>query len=170
MLTTQHIEEGLSHAYLSAIVVRAGMGIGKPSIDYGVDGTISRIMVAEDGRRVESGIKFDYQLKATSRWRYDGGEVVYPLEVKTYNDIVQRLAVSRTVPLLLILMCLPQQPAEWLENDEEKLTIRKCCYWYSIQGSITNNTATVTIRVPRNQLLTPESLTRLLDDVSRGNV
>ena len=170
MLTIQHIEEGLSRAYLMAVAARAGVNIGAQQHDYGVDGTIARIRILDGGRHVEDGIKFDFQLKATTKWRLNEDNVSYSLEAKTYNDMVERCSRLRTVPLLLVLMCLPDEQRLWLENDEEHLLLRRCCYWMTLAGNSTINSSTVAVRIPRSQLLTPDSLIKLLDEVAAGRI
>lgn len=69
MITLQHIEEGLSRAYVAAVVARAGAILYTPQFDYGVDGTIARVQRIASGRYIEDGVKFDFQLKATTRWQ-----------------------------------------------------------------------------------------------------
>jgi hypothetical protein len=76
MMTGQHIEEGLSRAYVMAVAARAGVNINWREFDYGVDGTFCRVS-NRNGRLTEDGVALDYQLKASTRWRMDGREVVY---------------------------------------------------------------------------------------------
>jgi hypothetical protein len=151
-----------------AVAARAGVNVETPQQDYGVDGTFSKIQF-RDGRRRESGFKIDYQLKASKRWRFDGAEVVYDLEAKTYNDLVERGVREKGTPLILILLCLPEEAGQWLEQSEDRLVMRKCCYWDWLTGTPTLNTRTVTIRIPRQQLFTPDALTDLFDRLERGD-
>ena len=167
MITSQHIEEGLSRAYVQATAARAGVNIGGTQLDYGIDGTFCQVQI-RNKRRFESGFKIDYQLKASTNWKLEGDQVAYDLEAKTYNDIISRSAVGRAAPLILILLCLPQDPSEWLESDEDRLLMRRCCYWVRLSGTQTTNVATVRIRIPRVQILTPDSLNILLTQVERG--
>ena len=167
MITTQHIQEGLSRAYVQAVAARAGLNIGSPQLDYGVDGTFGRIHTVA-GRRLQSGIYVDFQLKSTFKWRTIGADVSYDLEAKTYNDLINRNERSKTVPLLLILLCLPRNTAEWLEITEESLVIRRCCYWALVTGEPTRNKRAKRIKIPKSQVLTPDALNRLLDAVEKG--
>ncbi|MDX2044090.1 MAG: DUF4365 domain-containing protein [Acidobacteriota bacterium] len=167
MMTQQHVEEWLSHAYVMAIAARAGVGIGRPFQDYGVDGTFSKIQFFS-GRRFETGVKIDFQLKASKNWKIEGESVVYDLEAKTYNDIVNRSLRIRSTPLMLILLCLPQDSAQWLEQSEDHLIVRRCCYWSIFSGTATQNSHTARIRISRHQLFTPDVLMKLLDQVEEG--
>jgi Domain of unknown function (DUF4365) len=168
MITLQHIEEGLSRAYLMAVVARAGAIIYSPQFDYGVDGTIARVRRIAGGRYVEDGVKFDFQLKASTRWQLHGDSLNYALEAKTYNDIVRRSVRAVATPLLLILMCLPEDQTAWLDNDEQRMVLRNCCYWTTLSGDLTDNQNTVTISIPRRRLLTPSTLVELLTATERG--
>jgi hypothetical protein len=167
MLTDQHIEEGLSRAYVRAIASRAGVNIGGLEFDYGMDGTFRTIYVI-NRRRVTGGFSIDFQLKASTRWILDDIHIRYDLEAKTYNDLVTRSNIPRAAPLILVLLCLPVNPEQWLENNEEQLVLRKCCYWTRLVGTQTNNTESHRIRIPRDQLLTSESLTSMLRLVENG--
>lgn len=169
MLTDQHIEEGLSRAYVQAIASRAGINTGRQEYDYGVDGTFNRIQIIRR-RRVASGFPIDFQLKASIKWRLEDIHVVFDLEAKTYNDLVRRSSDRRAAPLILILFCLPDRQEQWLETDEEQLILRRCCYWTRLTGTQTDRTQSIRIRIPRDQLLTSESLTELLRFVEQGAV
>ena len=164
MMIYQHIEEWLSRAYVMTIAARAGVNILHPLQDYGVDGTFSKIQL-QKGKPRDTGIKLDYQLKASKNWRIEGEEIVYALEAKTFNDLTARFAKRRTVPLILILLCLPQETAQWMEQSEEQLIVRRCCYWAKFVGGATDNSRSVTIRISRQQIFTPEVLTDLLNQL-----
>lgn len=166
MMTYQHIEECLSRAYVMAVAAHAGVNVGTSYHDYGVDGTFSKVQIRQ-GRRFETGVKIDYQLKATKNWRLEGEEVVYALEAKTYNDLILRNSERRTTPLILILLCLPREDTQWMEQSEEQLVVRRCCYWTSPVGHPTANSNSVTIRISRRQLFTPISLTSMLDKIEK---
>jgi hypothetical protein len=167
VIIEEHIKEGLSRAYVQAIASRAGFNISHSELDYGVDGTISQIQIINK-RRVESGFRLDYQLKASTRWSIEGNDIIYDLEAKTYNDLAIRNKAARAIPLLLILLCLPQNALDWLETTEEQMLLRRSCYWTIMAGDRTDNVRQIRIRIPRAQLLTPDSLRTLLEHVERG--
>lgn len=168
MISRQHIEEGLSRAYVQAVAARAGVNIAIPSFDYGVDGTFRKI-IKRDKQICESGFSLDYQLKASTRWRLEEENVVYDLAAQTYNDLVLR-PVTSAFPLLLLLVCLPADPAQWLECNEQQLLLRGGCYWTFMTGSVTKHARTIRIRIPRQQQFTPAAITALLDRVERGGL
>jgi hypothetical protein len=127
--------------------------------DYGVDGSF-RAVVLLPPRRVESGVSVDFQMKATTNWEYDGADIAYDLEAKTFNDLARRDANVTTC--ILILLCLPKLPAHWLTGDEDQLVLKHCCYWTTIADAPTTNSATKRIWIPRSNTLTAVSINAIL--------
>jgi len=167
MITENHTKEALCRAYVQAIAGRAGVNasISDREFDYGIDGTFNEVHIrtlpSGQKRHVESGFKWDFQLKCTVQWQIDGTDLVYALESKTHNDLVERAATTGTTPALLIILCLPPEAEKWMALDEEQLILRKCGYWYRVGGTPTTTTTPVTIRVPRNQIFSDEALRQL---------
>lgn len=170
MITDQHVAEDLSRAYVQAVGAKAGLIVTlQRSHDYGVDGTFHDVQVI-GGRRCESGFALDFQLKASKNWTATDQEVVYSLEVKNYNDLVRRHARFRATPSLLVLLCLPENPDEWLQISERELLLRKCCYWERLKGDPSQNKERITVRIPRKQRLTPDVLMDLMNRVRTGTL
>lgn len=92
VLTDQHIAEALSRAYVRAIAGRAGLNLAIREYDYGVDGSFDEVVIRQNCR-VESGFSLSFQLKASIQWQLDDTQVVYDLDAKTYNDLIQRLTI-----------------------------------------------------------------------------
>ena len=178
MLTTQHIQEDLSRAYIQAVAARAGvnLSLGAQAHDYGVDGVFHQVTIRTqtDGqgkprrRRLNSGFNLEFQCKASKDWHDEPDAIVYDLEVKAYNDLVQRSATRNATPLILILMCLPTDEADWLYLTEHQLLLRKCCYWHRLTGYETDNQESKRIRIPKVQMLDPMAVTTLLTQVEQG--
>ncbi|OSQ32259.1 DUF4365 domain-containing protein [Thalassospira sp. MCCC 1A03138] len=166
--TEEHTKESLSRAYVSIVAGMAGIIISKPDHDYGVDGTFAPVKgTVDDGdskeRFLKGACKIDYQLKATTVWSYDNEkkEVIYDLEAKTYNDIVNRSSDDQ--PLILILMCLPKDKEKWLDISSEELILRNCCFWWLSSGNKTKNRGKVRIRIPESNILNVDAIKNLLD-------
>lgn len=130
--------------------------------DYGVDGSFRRMMF-RGTKRVDTGLLLDFQLKSTIDWAVDGGDIVYALRSKNYNDLVTR--EPDAVGAILLLLCLPaEQPPHWLEISEDQLVLRHCCYWASLVGDpVPNEDSTKTIRIPRGNVFNSAELLRLLE-------
>jgi len=62
------------------------------------------------------------------------------------------------MPCILVLCCLPKEENSWLKVNEDELVIKKCCYYHFIDGKETKNSSSQRIKIPRTQLLTPESI------------
>ncbi len=163
--------ESLSRANLQAVAGRAGLNLkleqNVREFDYGVDGTFHSIKKLR-GTLVDNGFPLDFQVKASTNWRYDSNHVIYDMKVRSYNKIVDRNNQNGAVPKILILMCLPKDSTEWLESSEDQLLLRKCCYWERLRGDLTKNVDEITIRIPRSQRLFPSSVVDLLERVELG--
>jgi len=163
--------ESLSRAYVQAIAGMAGLNLkleqNRQEFDYGVDGTFHPITRIGKGL-VISGFPLDFQLKATTNWKYNGTDVIYSLTAQAYDKLVDRNNNKRAVPQILILLCLPTDPKAWLENNEDQLTLKKCCYWERLVGRLTENSTSVTVKIPRVQQLNVQSLLQLLEKVKLG--
>jgi hypothetical protein len=167
VLTDQHIAEALSRAYVRAITGQAGLNLAIREYDYGVDGSFDEVVVRQS-RRVESGFSLSFQLKASTQWQFDETQVVYDLEVKTYNDLILRRSMRAATPCILILLALPLSSEQWLICEEAQLRLQGACYWEYLSGSLSENRASVRIRILRSQRLTPESLLTLMEKVKTG--
>lgn len=174
MLTTQHIEEGLSRAYVSAVAFRAGVNvaINADNFDYGIDGTFKGINFIGTARK-PSGNNLDFQMKASIDWTIDSTHVTYDLEADTYNhlaDVMNHFRYGRATPAMLILLCLPKDQTKWLEVDEDQILLRKCCYFHFIEGEPTPNKSTTRIKIDRANKLTPGSVQALLQKIRAGKL
>jgi hypothetical protein len=167
VLTDQHISESLSRAYVRAIAGRAGLNLAVREYDYGVDGSFDEVVVRQN-RRVESGFSLSFQLKSSTQWQLNDTQVVYDLEVKTYNDLILRRSMRTATPCILILLALPLDSMQWLICEETQLRLQGTCYWEYLSGSLSENSQSVRIRIPRSQRLNPESLLTLIENVKIG--
>ncbi|UBF26201.1 DUF4365 domain-containing protein [Kovacikia minuta CCNUW1] len=167
VLTDQHIAEALSRVYVRAISGRTGLNLAIREYDYGVDGSFDEVVIRQN-RRVESGFSLSFQLKASTLWQLDSTQVIYDLEAKTYNDLVFRRSMRAATPCILILLTLPNDSEQWLICEEAQLRLQGNCYWEYLSGSLSENRASVRIRIPRSQRLTPESLLALMQNVKTG--
>ena len=151
LLTENDRKEQLSQAYIAAISASCGFTISIPNLDRdSVD-----IQVSSGTSRRAS---VQWQLKATSSPDWDGEELKFQLKAKNYNDLVTR----RQVPLLLAVMVLPEDPADWLRIDLDQLVMKRCVWWQSLIGQPPTDQGSLQVRVPRANLLTMDALTTLI--------
>jgi len=166
MLPTQTIEELISVSYVSAIIAYSGFAPNAVAKDYGIDLEVRKIGERRN-KRIDLGAFLELQLKASINWSAEDAHVVFDLEADAYNRLVFRRDNS-SMPCALVVCCLPKEKEAWLNVAEDELTIRKCCYYHFIDGTETKNTSSQRIRIPRNQLLTPESLHELKQKLYEG--
>lgn len=166
MLPTQTIEELISVSYVSAVIARSGFSPNAIAKDYGVDLEVRRIGI-HGTKRIDLGVLLDLQLKASINWSADETHITFDLDSDAYNRLIFRRENS-TTPCALVLCCLPKDEASWINVCEDELTIKKCCYYHFIEGSETQNSSSKRIRIPRSQLLTPQSLNNLKQKLYDG--
>ncbi|WP_267353871.1 MULTISPECIES: DUF4365 domain-containing protein [unclassified Methylobacterium] len=160
MLTKQHRQESLSRSFVQAIAVTAGVDPGfDQGFDYGVDGQF-RTIVDRNGRYTRTGTALDYQLKASINWFKRGNTIVYDLDVKKYNDLVER---SEGVGLILILLGLPRAENHWIHHAEDALLLRHRCFWYHVRGKSVNNREKKRIYIPAQHLFNVDAIKSLME-------
>ncbi|TGK01813.1 DUF4365 domain-containing protein [Leptospira langatensis] len=164
----QAIEEALSVSYVSAVVSKAGHTYDIIQRDYGVDISIRKIDFF-NGQQIDMGAVLDCQLKSTINWSIDDTHIIYDMEAPAYNKLIYR-SQNGAYPCLLVLLCLPRDSANWVLLNEEKLELRKCCYWMYLSGNPTENTHTIRIRVPRSNTFTPDAIPEILSSAMRDEL
>jgi hypothetical protein len=169
MLPIQKIEELISISYVSAVVARAGFSPNPVAHDFGIDLGVHKIAVRDSGKRVDLGSILNLQLKASINWAIDKDNILFDMEADAYNKLIYSKENS-SIPSALVLCCLSKNTHEWIKVREEELIMKKCCYYYFVQGSETKNNSSKRIRIPRNQLLTPESISELKDKFYEGAI
>jgi len=162
------VEELLSISCVNAIVSKAGALFSPNAIDFGVDASIRKVGEF-NGERIDLGCVFDLQLKASINWKREEKHIVYDMRAEAYNKLIKRNENS-TIPCLLVLMCLPRDNAAWLLTTEERTVLQESCYFFHIQGDATNNGRSFRIRIPRENLLTPDAVGLLIAQVEQGRL
>lgn len=158
-------KEKFSDAYLHAIAAVAGYGLAKPNPDTdSVDWILSARGVGDTTRRP----RLEVQLKCSAQELLRETHLHFPLEIKNYNDLRHP---DPFTPCMLVVVAVPENVYEWTAQSETEMSMRRCGYWMSLRGAPdTTNTATVTVRLPRTQILTPESLRTIVRRINNGGV
>lgn len=167
-LPPEHLLDRLATSYIGAVAATASANLYKGDLDYGVDGTVSRVVKAK--RRDAPGYKFvsdgfivEYQLKATTGAMLKEDFVSYDLDARAYDMIVMRPA--NAVPLYLFLVCFGTEPTEWMHIAPEQLTLRASGYWWRAKAAAaTMNKSKVRIDVPRANALSGPAVAALLQE------
>lgn len=166
-ITAQHQKEALGQAYVRAVIAKAGFNFAKDEFDYGLDGTIKEVDQRGDGRYFDTGFGINFQLKSTSAVSFSDNEVIYDLESKNYNDLIIE---TTTWPNILVLFVLPEDEENWLSVTSDRLVIKQCAWWCSLEGlPPTPNNTPKRIRIPNNQVFSPSALKELMEKVKGGD-
>jgi hypothetical protein len=132
--------------------------------DYAIDLSVHAIRRVGH-RHVEAGFSLDIQAKSTTTAGVTPTQVLYDMEVKTYDDLRDS---GVGCPRILVLLVMPEDETAWAEQSEDHLLIRKCAYWLSLKGMpATTNTATIRVTIPRANLFSVDALNRLMGKVRR---
>ena len=101
------------------------------------------------------------------RWSQQNNRIEYRLNNKNYNDLA--LSDERT-PMILVLLCLPEESEEWLNQDVEGLMLKKCAYWHYLGGEtlVGDNKSTTLIRIPEDQIFSIDSLNEIFEKIRNG--
>jgi len=156
-------KELFSKAYVRAVAAVAGCSVDKPENDYdSVDLCINAI-----GYDPMQPHRLELQLKCTSRDVLDAESVRYPLNLKNYND----LRFTTFIPRLLIVVLVPENIGEGIQQSESEISLKHCAYWVSLRGMPeTRNTNRITVELPRRNQFTAEALESIMQRISKGGV
>ena len=153
-------KERFSLAYINAVATYADCDVLEPRVDRGsVDGILKRSTMAEI---------VGFQAKATSRdiVGSDGEQLHFPLPICDHDNLRKA-----THPLILIVVLLPDDEAQWLAQTHEELGLRYCGYWLSLSGwEEVPNTSSVTVHIPIANVFTSCQLTNLMDKAAGGEL
>jgi hypothetical protein len=154
-------KEQFSTAYLWAIASMAECSLSKPSVDDdSVDWTLSSKIIGKP--------KIDIQMKCTELIPATPPEYIsFRLKAKNYADLI---VTELMVPRILVVVSVPEDAAEWMSETSEELVLRRCARWISLRGKPeSDNSASVTIRIPTTNLFTVASLNSIMEMAARGN-
>jgi hypothetical protein len=164
MMTRNHRQEALCRAYVQAVAALAGVGIGTPSPDYGVDLSL-RLIRRQGHRHQDARVQLDLQLRSTTLANVSESGVRYDLDVPTYDFLRQ----PSRIPCVLVVLVLPEDEVMWLSQSVEELVVRHCSYWTSLLGvEPTAATSSVRITIPREQLFSVEAVRAILNRLAQG--
>ncbi len=148
-------------AYVLAVAARAGYTTAERDLDRdGIDLSI------QAGGAMRPSI--DLQLKATINLGAPReGAFHFPLPARNHNLLCE----PTQTPRLLIVLDLPRDEDQWLSVTQEELTIRRCAYWASLGSrDPTENTDSITVHIPENNLFDVPALQALMEQSRSGRI
>ena len=161
-------KEEFSYAYIYAVVSAAGYSFQIATRPLDIGG-IDIIITGEEKEYSLYPPRLEVQVKSTSTAVIDNEFIRYPLKLKNYNE----LRKSKTlVPKILVIILLPDNPQEWVNQSEEELCLRRCGYWLSLKGQPeSQNVESVTVYLPRQQLFTADAVKNIMEQIeTRGRL
>lgn len=170
MLTEQNIESELSYAYLHAIASRGGIiceCAQRHTDEAGVDAVLRvKGELAHDS--ILTQFTVEVQLKATKIDPIEqDGKYSHSLKRKNYDELS---STNTGAPRLLVVFFLPKDDNEWLIHSEDCLVARRCAYWVSLRGAPETDQGSKTIYIPKENVLSVESLKKLMTRFSKREV
>lgn len=157
-------KELFSKAYVRAVAAVAGFSIDLLELDFD---SIDLQITAGSGDGSVYFPELKLQLKCTSRDVMDGDCIRYPLKLKNYNDLRR----NALVPRILVVVLVPENLEDWLQQSESELCMRNCAYWMSLRGHPeTQNIANVTVSLPRSNQFAVEALKSMIQRISEGSL
>ena len=162
-MTENEQKQQLSFAYVHAVAARAGFACDRPGVD---DDSVD-LVIAAQGRIHDCAVlrspRIELQVKATVQNDLSEDPLAFPLPIKNYNDLRE----ETLVPRLLVILQLPQNTNEWLEQSEQQMISRRFAVYSSLLGRPkSENTATVTVHLPQNNMFSVDSLKDMMQRVS----
>ena len=158
-------EEDLSISYLRAVAAQSKITFELRHRDENsIDVHLSKLTITDEGNQFYA--LFNVQLKATyCDYTETEDTIKYPLNVKNYNDL--RRPASNSI--ILCLLILPSDYTEWIAQGSDELCLKKCMYWISLKDfPETNNTYTITIDIPKKNIVTTDTLTKMIHEIANG--
>lgn len=151
-------QEQYGDAYLRALAAVAGFAMYKPVPD---DDSIDWVIAARGSYNTFVSPRLEVQVKCPYDFNADETTIGYSISLKNYDDLRKPNVM---VPRLLIVVCIPEAIEEWIGYHDEGLTLKRCAYWKSLvdEPDVPNKTG-ITVRLPKSQRLTVESLQLLMD-------
>ncbi len=166
----EKIKEDLSICYLKTIAAVNGIALERIEHDEdSVDVIIKKLICGEDGTP-KFNSQISIQLKATSsvsQYTIGENDISYVLKVKNYND----LCTPASMPSILALLILPELEQEWTCWTTDELMIKGKMFWLSLRDRETsNNSASVTVKIPKNNILNVTTIEELIERVAEEGV
>jgi hypothetical protein len=157
-------KEEFSRAYVCALAAPLGFNMGDFRVD---DDSVDILFKAKYGiTSKKRNPQIDFQLKCTKITFKNDGYLHFPLKIKNYEDL---RGSNQANPKYLVVLCVPEDEKDWVEEKLEELILRYSAYWISLKDdSPVNNTKSVTIKIPKQQKFDKDSFKMLMDKASEG--
>jgi hypothetical protein len=162
-MTLDDQKEQFSFAYVRAIAAVAQVAVTEPELD---DDSVDLNLRFRGGVGLIRSPQLDVQVKCTASHLLDDGHLSFALKIKNYDEL---RPTNVLVPRILVVVTVSQRLDEWLHHTDSELALRRCGYWISLRGMAdTANVSSVTLRVPKVNRFSVESLGDIMRRVANG--
>ena len=160
-ITNNHKKEAISYHALSLIASNDGLNTANTCFDYWEDIFLHEVepqCQSDWSHKFRSNwFSIAVQLKATTVNMVTEHEeyITYPLKIKNYNDLINRNKTWAPIPLVLVLYIWPSDLSNRVEvRDVDEIVSKKCMYYFTTtKVSVSWNTSTVAINIPKTNLI-----------------
>lgn len=159
-------KEELSICYISALCTQAGISYDTiRHDDTSTDGLIQKRIMLDEKIGYDTHLRVQLKSTSSTSMHKDNDSVIsYVLKVKNYNDMCRRT----TTPIILALLVLPEDERSWVKLTDEELLIKGRMYWTEFSDHTpSDNKGSITVKIDKQNLLTPESLQTILEKIAR---
>jgi hypothetical protein len=165
MYTNNIQKEEFSIAYAHAVAALAKCNVGNWHIDG--DSVDISLRASVPGGKQTIYPQLDVQLKCTDADIFHKEGLSFSLKIKNYNDLRARVLNQR----LLVVVCVPEGDANWAEQSQEQLSLKKCGYWLApSQFPDSDNKASVTVKIPYDNIFSVDNLIQMMSVIADGGV
>lgn len=155
-------KEEFSISFLRALTSVAGYSTSKPEVD---DDSIDISIRSKSKSYKWKSPQVDVQLKCTSDDLGNDEDFPFSVKLKNYDD----LRIDAIIPRILVILQVPKSIDGWIIHSNDRLCLHNGAYWYSLQGEPeSQNSTSVTIRIPKANRLTIDRLHWIMDCVGNG--
>ncbi len=173
-MTVEAIKDQLAFLHFSLLATAKGCKIYKYNFDDGVDVGVDLPLIYHSPRIIRHtsmGAALEFQLKTTTKKSvtFERDICKFDLEVKNYNDLVQRkeLFADRVsnIPLLLAVLVLEPEMSKWVVTKGQKTSIGGAFYWFypSENLEMSDSKSTQRIEIPVKNRISMSFFDRMLN-------
>lgn len=158
-------KQQFSLSFVRMVVAAAGCSVKDHSTDYdGVDITIASSAEYETFYCPQ----FELQVKCTSQSEIVRAQkIAWRMEAGPFQRLVNS---KRYFPAYLGVLIVPEDPEEWLDQDETQLMTQSRMYWQQAShlGTLGDNAASKTVYLPRSNLFDVPQLRGIMKTIGDG--
>ncbi len=156
-------KQQFSIAFVRAVAASCGLAYAMPGTD---DDSIDATIALRGGNGTVRSPKLDIQIKCTAAVLSGSTHLSLPLPLKNYDELrPENVQVAR----ILVLVCVPDDVADWMACTESQFVLRKCAYWVSLRGAAESaNSTRINVSVPCANVFDPATLRMIFNRLQQG--